>query len=145
MSEPDYVQRLNYQFRRRRAKLIERKRQMHMWAWLSAGSTVLVALSLFFFVGWGGSREAAQAMALQADLFSPTFVRPAALLIIGGAAVALCTGQYARIKAKYDNLRHHVESLLPLKDVCNCHWGTCTCQDDFVEDMDKNYRINLNY
>jgi hypothetical protein len=67
------------------------------------------------------------------------------LLILSGLTALFAMSQYAYYKRKYDNLRHSTQEHFGTQDVCDCYVATCTCEDDFIEDMDKNYHINLSY
>lgn len=147
MAEPGYVRKLSYSFRKRRRKLIKYRARLDMCVTLGILSGGLALLSLF--LGSQALRAASgnAALLLQSAGSSAgrSFIAAVFLLMGAGVLSLFAVGQYAYFKRKYDSLRHSTQERFGTQDVCDCFVSTCTCEDDFIEDMDKNHHVNLCY
>jgi hypothetical protein len=145
--EPAYVKRLSYSFRKRRNKLIKYKMRMRMSVILGFFSGALALLALYIgnrvLAAFPGRPEWILESAGTAA--GRSFVAAIIMLLCAAAGALYAIAHYAYIKRKYDSLRHSTQDHFGTQDVCDCYVSTCTCEDDFIEDMDRNYDINLSY
>ncbi|NLG36936.1 MAG: hypothetical protein GX549_02880 [Clostridiales bacterium] len=145
--EPAYVKRLSYSFRKRRKKLIKHKRRMQMSIMLGFFSGALALLALFIgnrsLAAYSGQPE--RMLESAGTAAGRSFVAAVIMLLCAAVIALYAIAHYAYIKRKFDTLRHSTQDHFGTQDVCDCYVSTCTCEDDFIEDMDKNYDINLSY